>query len=164
MKSPLLGEWEGNRTSQKEKKPERHSEKQKKTEKKKWQKNISKYHPQICKTNIFSRILLIHVTSHHLLTNVPFRSRKINEPTSDLKGRQKENYSRDLNIGNIWIAHFWKYGIQIIRYSDARFLLLTGQENCGQIVRYSDHHSNNVLYNNDFLAFWREAGQVSLFE
>ena len=33
--------------------------------------------------------------------------------------------------------------IQIIWYSDARFLLLTGQENSGQIVHYSDHHSNN---------------------
>ena len=33
-------------------------------------------------------------------------------------------------------------GIQIIPFSEARFLLLTQQENSGQIVRYSDHHSN----------------------
>ena len=38
---------------------------------------------------------------------------------------------------------FYKSSIQIIPYSDAQFLLLTGQENSGQIVHYSDHHSKN---------------------
>ena len=50
-----------------------------------------------------------------------------------------------LNNGNIWIVDFYKSGFQIIRYSDARFLLLTGQENSRQMVRYSDHHSNKNL-------------------
>ena len=30
-----------------------------------------------------------------------------------------------------------------VRYSDAWFLLLTGQQNSGQIVCYSNHHSKN---------------------
>ena len=54
-------------------------------------------------------------------------------------------YNEHLNSGNIWIANFKKSGIQIIPYSDARYLLLTGKENSGQIVSYSDHHSNNRL-------------------
>ena len=41
-----------------------------------------------------------------------------------------------LNNGNIWITDFFKSVIQIIHYSDAWFLLLTGQENCGQINCY----------------------------
>ena len=43
---------------------------------------------------------------------------------------------------NIPIADFYKSNIQIICFSDAWFLLLTGQENSGKIVCYSDHHSN----------------------
>ena len=43
----------------------------------------------------------------------------------------------------IWIAGFWRSGIQIIHYSDDRFLLLTRLENSGEIVCYSDHHLNN---------------------
>ena len=48
------------------------------------------------------------------------------------------NYSGDLdnkhlNHGNIWIVDFYKSGIQIISYSDARFLLLDGQENVDKL-------------------------------
>ena len=38
-----------------------------------------------------------------------------------------------------------KSDIQIICYSDVWFLLLTRQENNGQIIHFSDHHLNNGL-------------------
>ena len=44
-----------------------------------------------------------------------------------------------LNNGNNWIADFHKSSIQIIHYSDARFLLLPWQENNWQVI----HHLNN---------------------
>ena len=46
-------------------------------------------------------------------------------------------------ITNIRIADFQKSAIQIICYSNARFLLLTGYEKNEQIVWYSDQHSNH---------------------
>ena len=56
------------------------------------------------------------------------------------------NYSGDLNNkhlnnGNTWIVEFYKSGIQIICYSDAWYLLLTGQENSEQIVCAWELHS-----------------------
>ena len=45
---------------------------------------------------------------------------------------------------HIWIADSMNTGIQIICYSDVRFLFLTGQENSGKIVCYSVHLLNNL--------------------
>ena len=44
------------------------------------------------------------------------------------------------------MADFHISSIQIIHYSNARFLLLIGQINSEQIVWYSDHHLNNKLF------------------
>ena len=51
-------------------------------------------------------------------------------------------YSGDLNNEHLKNRNI---GLLEVQYSDARFLLPTGQENSGQIVPYSDHYSNNRL-------------------
>ena len=51
-------------------------------------------------------------------------------------------YSGDLNNKQLNSrANFKKSGIKIIWDSNAQFIYLTGQENSGQFVHYSDHHS-----------------------
>ena len=73
---------------------------------------------------------------HYLIYELPLIRERIY--SWELKNKHLKNR-------NIWIADFYKSGVQSIRYSDAWFLLLTMQENCGQIVCYSDHHWNNRL-------------------
>ena len=45
--------------------------------------------------------------------------------------------------GDLEVTHKLCNASPVFRSSDAQFLLLTRKENSGQIVRYSDHHSNN---------------------
>ena len=52
-------------------------------------------------------------------------------------------------IKNIWIADFYKSGIQIIHYSDARFLFITVQEASEQIVHYSGGSNSERVRNSD---------------
>ena len=107
-----------------------------------------------CSTNVhLERMLACQIGAPSKLdfyTSWGWKDALLGSFTEKLNGGEITENSGDLNNkhlnnGNIWKADFYKYSIQIIHYSDARLLLLTGQENCGQIVRYSDHHLNNRL-------------------
>ena len=68
-------------------------------------------------------LVISQVLSNYIITKLHF-------------SKQGNLNNRHLNSGLLEVH------IQIIRYSDARFLQLIGQENSIQIICYSDHHLN----------------------